>query len=50
MGNFFQFFIYPLRRNKAGSYQGNMIGGDMERLGELVEEPCCIYCCVMENG
>ncbi len=25
--------------------QGNMVGGDMERLGKLVRKPCCTSLC-----
>jgi hypothetical protein len=52
VGNLPQFPIYPLKKKEEDYHyhsQGNMVGGNMEKLGELVGEPCCTWCCVMEN-
>jgi hypothetical protein len=41
MGNLPWFLIYPLRKKKGDHFQCNMVGRNMERLGELARKPCC---------
>jgi hypothetical protein len=41
---------YPLRRKKGHHSQGNMVGGNMGKLGKLAGESCYTWCYVVENG